>query len=87
VTGPRYGLRFWQGSEEIRLMQIAGSGRIRLRSVHTGKLWWCAPPNAVRWYIYAATEGHTFPDYDVASQTVARLLGRRDTATFSERTE
>jgi hypothetical protein len=77
VIPQHYGLRFWRGHNEIQLTQIAGSGRIRLRNVRTGRVWWCSAPHDVWWEIYAANEGHTFADRDLAQKAMANLLGNR----------
>lgn len=69
----RYGLRFWQGKEEIRLWQISGSGRLQLRNQATGKVWWAKSAVGIRWQPYLADGGQTFPDLVAAEETATNL--------------
>ena len=69
----RFGLRFWGGGTEFRLQQIAGGGRILLRDMSTGRLFWRAPPLGVQWEIYCGNDGHSF-DSEAAAQSVSENL-------------
>jgi hypothetical protein len=71
-----YGLRFFQEGCETRLMQIAGSGRLRLECPAGGnaKQWWARPPVAT-WETYRATAGQTYASRELA-ESVARRLSR-----------
>ena len=71
-----YGLRFFQKGRETRLMQIGGSGRLRLERPAAGKVrrWWASPP-AATWEAYKATAGQTYTSLEVA-ESVAKRLSR-----------
>jgi len=77
-TPLRYGFRYWDGTQEIRLWQISGGGRIRLRNTGTGKSWWAKSSKGIRWEICQANAGHTFPDLETARELVALLSSNRD---------
>jgi hypothetical protein len=77
MSGPRFfGLRFYRDGREVRLWQISGSGRIRLRNAVTGEAWWSAPPRGVQWEVFPTNEGHIFSN-PMAAQEVVENLERR----------
>jgi len=74
---PAFGLRYWQGSHEIRLIQISGRTKIRLLDVSTGKSWWTRPPKDKPWEIYETTSGRHFPKLETANEVLASLSGKK----------
>jgi hypothetical protein len=70
----RYGLRFFCGDQEVRLWQISGSGRLRLRNIATEKIWWAPHPlKRVQWEICRTNDGQTFSDRTTAQEVATRL--------------
>jgi hypothetical protein len=78
---PAFGLRYWEGSREIRLIQISGGTKIRLLEVSIGKSWWTRLPKDTPWEIYEATSGRHFPNVETANQVLATLSGKKDRPT------
>lgn len=66
----RYGLKW--GS--VRLMQISGSGRVRLEQ--DGREWWDKPPKDAA-EVYETDIGQTWPDRDMALKASMNLTIRR----------
>lgn len=74
----RYGLRYYAEHNEVRLLQIAGGGRIMLESA--GKEWWTSPPKGADWQVYIADAGQTYDTREMAEQVARNLVRpkRRD---------
>ena len=70
----RFGLRATVDGAEVRLLQIAGSGRIRLGSA--GHRWW-SNRTAWPWEACEATEGQLYRTRNEAETVGARLRGSR----------
>jgi hypothetical protein len=72
-----FGLRYWEGNREIRLIQISGRTKIRLLDVSTGKTWWTRPPKDRSWEVYEATSGRHFPNVETAKEVLATLSSKK----------
>jgi hypothetical protein len=73
-----YGLVYFQGGEEVRLLQIGGDGRLRLGTAY--RKWWSRIPK-VKWEVIesAADAGQTYESYEMA-MTVINNLNERASA-------
>lgn len=72
MTGDmRFGLRYFEGNREIRLLQISGSGRLRLADAT--RKWWAKRTPETKWEIYPTDEGHAYLDADTAQSVVLNL--------------
>lgn len=67
-----YGLHFFDNGKEIRLLQISGEGRLRLRDASRFRDYW-GKPGCVRWQVYETAEGHTFESEEAAGIAAANL--------------
>src|SRR4051794_8725056 len=67
---PCFGLRFRRNSQIIQLLQIGGSGRLKL-GAHD-KVWWEKPPS-VCWEVYEAVDGRTYSTREEAEAVAANL--------------
>jgi len=54
-----YGLRFFDRGSEVRLLQIADGGQVRLQNVRSGRVWWSKPPRGVVWEVHQTLLGLT----------------------------
>lgn len=72
VNAPRFGLRFWRGNHEVRLWQLSGGGRVRLRDTTTGREWW-ARQTDVTWEVCPSEDGHTFDTAETAASVAENI--------------
>jgi hypothetical protein len=54
-----YGLRFFDRGSEVRLLQLADGGQVRLQNVRSGRVWWSKPPRGVVWEVHETLLGLT----------------------------
>jgi hypothetical protein len=73
MSAPRYGLRYFDGPREIRLMQIGGSGRVKLSDGNCA--WWedHRPLLSVHWQVYETEIGQTYSDRKAAEMVSFNL--------------
>ncbi len=69
----RYGLRCSIGGEVVRLLQLGGSGRLRVGTAD--RAWWTKRRSDLRWEVYRAEEGETFPSEAAAQIVVSNITG------------
>ena len=74
-----YGLRFFDHDAEVRLMQIADNGRVRLQNVRSGRLWWSKPPRHVIWEMHRTLLGMAYRERAQA-EAVRAKFERRDSS-------
>jgi hypothetical protein len=63
----------------MRLVQIAGGGRIRLEEAKSGRTWWTRPPSGVAWEVYVADRGQRYRTQEEAEQVAVNLAGSSPT--------
>lgn len=71
ATETRYGLRYFQCGVEIRLLQIAGGGRVLLADA--GRRWWSRAPRHAAWQVYETGEGQTYGSRGEAESVAVNL--------------
>ena len=71
-----YGIRFFDCDGEVRLLQVAGDSRVKMRRVGQSiRDWWGTPPKHAEWSAYPAepTDGQAYPNQTEAEQVARRL--------------
>lgn len=67
----RWGLRYSAVEGFVCLEQIAGGGRVLLRT--GAREWWCKSPSGVAWEAFPTATGQTYGTREEAEQVIANL--------------
>lgn len=71
LAGLRFGLRCFDGGEEVHLLQISGGGRLL---VGIGcRTRWGKQKSSFRWEVYATAVGQTYATHEEAEDVATRL--------------